>query len=214
MPQNLVDPATFAYFGQPERAGETPDAVAVFTEAYREVQESVGEKYGPSEYPLFVRLRSPPESSEELKHCDEIFAQYLREVALKTNEQYFRLVAKFVILYRECLNKYGWLKLFETNSPQIETEEDKSKPCKAGPAPKITRQILLSAEQINLMKEEYCTANNAEFAPELVNELVALYLSEHNCGLPTTECINLAINICEWLYTNGYTCTKVSIIKK
>ena len=185
---------------------------AAFTEAFSDVQESVGEGHGSDSYPLYLKLKSPMASSEGLQHCDDIFAQYLREVAAKTNEQYFRLVAKFVILYRECLNKYGWLKLFENISPQIETEEDKAKPCKTGP--KITRQILLSSEQITQMKEDYCAANNAEFAPELVNELVALYLAEHNCGLATAECINLTINLCEWLYNNGYTCTKVSIIKK
>lgn len=38
--------------------------------------------------------------------CDEIFYKYLNEVADKVNRDYFLFVFKFVILFRECLNKY------------------------------------------------------------------------------------------------------------
>ena len=42
--------------------------------------------------------------------CDEIFALYLRHVCKQVNETYYRTVLRFVLLYRECLNEYGWLK--------------------------------------------------------------------------------------------------------
>jgi hypothetical protein len=35
---------------------------------------------------------------------------YLRELCKKVNENYYKTVLRFVILYRECLNEYGWLK--------------------------------------------------------------------------------------------------------
>jgi len=53
------------------------------------------------------------EMTEEEKDklaCDEIFALYLRHVSKLVNETYYRTVLRFVLLYRECLNEYGWLK--------------------------------------------------------------------------------------------------------
>jgi flagellar biosynthesis GTPase FlhF len=53
------------------------------------------------------------EMSEEDKDklpCDEIFALYLRHVSKLVNESYYRNVLRFVLLYRECLNEYGWLR--------------------------------------------------------------------------------------------------------
>lgn len=42
--------------------------------------------------------------------CDEIFSLYLRELSKIVNENYYKTVLRFVLLYRECLNEYGWLK--------------------------------------------------------------------------------------------------------
>lgn len=40
--------------------------------------------------------------------ADEIFGLFLREVASKTNETFFKTILKFLLLYRDCLNEYGW----------------------------------------------------------------------------------------------------------
>jgi hypothetical protein len=42
--------------------------------------------------------------------CDEIFSLYLRDLSKRVNENYYKTVLRFIILYRECLNEYGWLK--------------------------------------------------------------------------------------------------------
>ncbi len=42
--------------------------------------------------------------------CDKVFGLYLREIATKVNFNFYKQVMKFVFLYRECLNEYGWLK--------------------------------------------------------------------------------------------------------
>ena len=42
--------------------------------------------------------------------CDEVFSFYLRDVCKHVNESYYRTCLRFVLLYRECLNEYGWLK--------------------------------------------------------------------------------------------------------
>ncbi len=44
---------------------------------------------------------------------DEIFGLYLRDVASKTNEMFYRTMLRFITLYRDCLNEYGWQKLAE-----------------------------------------------------------------------------------------------------
>ena len=50
------------------------------------------------------------EEDKDKMSCDEIFALYLRHVSKQVNESYYRTVLRFVLLYRECLNEYGWLK--------------------------------------------------------------------------------------------------------
>ena len=59
------------------------------------------------------RARQFAEMNEEDKDqlsCDQILALYLRELCKQVNENYYRTVVRFVLLYRECLNEFGWLK--------------------------------------------------------------------------------------------------------
>ena len=48
------------------------------------------------------------EQEKDKLTCDQVFTFYLADVAKKVNHQYFRVVMKFVVLYRECLNEQGW----------------------------------------------------------------------------------------------------------
>lgn len=50
------------------------------------------------------------EVDKDLLTCDEVFSMYLRHVSKQVNENYYRNCLRFVLLYRECLNEYGWLK--------------------------------------------------------------------------------------------------------
>ena len=45
-------------------------------------------------------------NKESSKSCDEIKFEYLKDVVQKTNENYFLFIFKFVILFRECINKF------------------------------------------------------------------------------------------------------------
>ena len=45
-------------------------------------------------------------SKEGTKNCDSIKYDYLRDIASKTNDAYFLFVFKFVLLFRECINKF------------------------------------------------------------------------------------------------------------
>ena len=46
-------------------------------------------------------------------NIDDIFSIYLRDIASKTNEAFYRTMVKFVVLYRDCINEYGWQKKAE-----------------------------------------------------------------------------------------------------
>jgi hypothetical protein len=53
--------------------------------------------------------------------CDEIFYVYLKEVASKTNREYFHFIFKFVVLFRECINKLKRSEKSEENlTPALE----------------------------------------------------------------------------------------------
>ena len=56
--------------------------------------------------------------------CDEVFCLYLRNVCKLVNENYYKNVLRFVLLYRECLNEYGWLKRRETYMEAGMLDED------------------------------------------------------------------------------------------
>ena len=204
------DPTTFEYFSGAERTGETNNPIAILLEAIEEMKGIFTSQYEDiKNNPILEKMKE--DKNENNWSCDEVFVDYLKNVAKKTNALYFKLVCKFVMLYRECLNKYGWLKLFENIAPQIEAE---------GPiqsetnSQKISRHILLTEEQVQMMKDEYSRVNNAEFAPEVSNEFAVLFLPEHSSsGLQSNEGINLLINLAEWMFENGYTCTKISLIK-
>lgn len=57
--------------------------------------------------------------------CDQIFCLYLRDQCKKVNENYYKTILRFVLLYRECMNEYGWIKRRETlNRAKISEEMD------------------------------------------------------------------------------------------
>ena len=74
---------------------------------------------------------------------DEVFALYLFEWSKLTNKSYYRQVIYFTILYRECLNTYGWLK-------------------NIGSHQKVNRNFL----------DEFCLYNTAQLAPTVCNEFL------------------------------------------
>ena len=50
------------------------------------------------------------ECDKDAMSCDDIFSLYLRDLCKHVNENYYKTCLRFVLLYRECLNEYGWLK--------------------------------------------------------------------------------------------------------
>ena len=71
------------------------------------------------------------EEDKDKLTCDEVFALYLRHVSKQVNESYYRTVLRFVLLYRECLNEYGWLKRRDHyHKAYHRDEEDEEEPTK------------------------------------------------------------------------------------
>jgi len=75
---------------------------------------------GSDQEPLFVDQYSKeylnrdssalPEEERSKISCDEVFAIYLYEASKKINPEYYKIMLRFVVSYRECLNRYGWEK--------------------------------------------------------------------------------------------------------
>lgn len=120
-------------------------------------------------------------TNKKLMKADQVFAEFLNNVAKNVNKNYYKQMIKFIFLYRECYNTYG-------------------------------KKI----DNLNINKEdnEYCLANNAELVPDISNDFVTIYLESHKTGLKRIDSIEMTQNFCCWLYTKGYTNSKLTLIKE
>ena len=151
------------------------------------------------EHPLIVKLLSfiqSPKTLDENSKCDEVFAFYLYKVAKYTRQDFFIKVLKFVILFRECLNityKKEILCKLGVPEDEIKTEENGTEGCSS---------------------LEYSEVFNPEDAPDISNEFVTDYLGTDNSlmEIQKEEAIDFTQNLCQWLYDNNYTCSKLSLI--
>ncbi|MDR3737353.1 MAG: hypothetical protein P4L10_17745 [Acidobacteriaceae bacterium] len=148
------------------------------------------------------KIVPPPAKVEEetlqrkkLKKCDETFAEYLDSVAKFVNKESYRQVLNFVFLFRECLNHYG------------------DRLSKNRQEPAAFPSLATNGKPDDGKQEEYCLNNNAEQAPEVSNEFVTLYLDELKVSFEHFNAIDLTQNFCSWLFNNGYTCSKLSLIQ-
>ena len=84
---------------------------------------------------------------------DEILALYLYRMSAKLNQSYYKTVLSVIILFRECLNEYGWGKKIESEGLKLESDE---------------------ALKALIREKEYCQVNNAEHAPEICNDFLTV----------------------------------------
>jgi hypothetical protein len=128
-------------------------------------------------------LEKPLESkSKDTKTCDDCFLEYLNFTKKQTNKTYYTLLLKFAILMRECLN--------------------------------ISRHKDLEQDACN---REYTSLKSAETVPDICNEFVTEFLENNNYfGIfsdnDRNEIIELIQHFCTWLYTNGYTPSRLSLV--
>lgn len=148
----------------------------------------------PSEDASEAKENSSPEINspeKKQKKCDEVFAEYLDIVAKEVNKNCYADVLKFVFLFRECLNHYGEKLMKGKNDDGGQDQVQKNMDG----------------------KEEYCLTHNPEQAPEISNEFVTVYLDEQKSTFGNMDPIELTQNFCGWLFSNGYTCSKLSLIQ-
>lgn len=141
-------------------------------------------KHYPSliENPLLAKIKDNinlEKNDNNEKNCDEVFYEYLKVLASKCNHKYFIFAFKFVVLFRECLNKFK------------QNDSDKSK--------------------------EYTQLYNSDQVPDLCNEFINDFMEGANFfGLNTDEDKNELIEIiqhyCFWLFDNGYTTSRLSLL--
>ena len=61
---------------------------------------------------------------------------------------------------------------------------------------------------------EFCIINNGELLPEICNEFITIYLNDKKdlAGFDRSEAIDYVRHFCHWLFINGHTCSKLSMI--
>jgi hypothetical protein len=143
----------------------------------------------PFEHNMF-KLLLTADSGSSAHTCDGIFIKYLDYIAKLSNKEYFLFAFKFVVLFRECLNRYKSIELENT--------------------------VTVFGEKIELTGiSEFTQFYDAEQAPELCNEFISEYLTANSYfGMSyeyVTEFIEIIQHFCYWLYENNYTSSRLSI---
>ena len=108
-------------------------------------------------------------------------------------------------MFADCLNIYGWQKRAEYECREYYGQYDYEMQFKSR----------LDSFDEYAKSTTYCAVNNCEFAPEVCNEFVTIYLEEpgRNVGMLTrSELIDLTQHLCHWLFTNRLTCSKLTMV--
>ena len=88
------------------------DEVEQTTEREKTSQPVIEEEPVPDQRMQDFMLKT--QEQRDAMTCDEVFCLYLRQISKMVNESYYKQCLRFILLYRECINEYGWLKRRET----------------------------------------------------------------------------------------------------
>lgn len=152
------------------------------------------------------------EKEKQAMSCDEIFALYLNRLAAHVNPDFYLVCLRFVLGYRECLNKYGWEKKAE-NDPTIQDkykEKWQNEPAVVTPPPD---DIAQKGHELKARAGgfDYSTINSAEHAPEVCNEFVTIFVQDRPAmTIEKNLSIDLTRNLCHWLFQETFTTSKVT----
>jgi hypothetical protein len=126
-------------------------------------------------------------------NTDQILLQYLQETSIITNKEYFAFIFKFILLFRDCINKYK----------NIELENS----------------ICVLGENIPPHIKEFTQYYDAEQLPELCNEFLTEYLDSveylnysDSKNETVAEFVKIIQHFCYWLYDNNYTSSKLLLV--
>jgi len=188
------------FFNKDFRIAKENESYDVNTETIPQVFLEIYSKYGgkcfiwPGHYTdhpllkMFLNgVQVTQEEEKNKKTCDEVFYEYLAYCKNLTNKNYFSLTLKFILLMRECLNISRQKEIDSTNGNGANTWR------------------------------EFTSFVNAETVPEICNEFVTDYLENNdyfgiNSESDRNEIIELIQHFCLWLYQNGYTQSRLSLV--
>lgn len=181
----LYNPCNFEYFKHPERIGETKNIKNCINMVFQE---------------LYSQIKSP-----KIKSYNQISEH--------------PLLSRF--------NNFDSI----INLPSLDPENCRcddvffeylvkvSKTCKDDYFYRILKFILLFRECLNYVNKEktgdseYADISNPEDAPEISNEFVTDYMEDDNLfNYSKEEVIDLTQNLCQYMYDNNFTCSKLSLI--
>ena len=93
---------------------------------------------------------------------------YLSYISFRVNQDYFKHVLRFILLYRECLNDLGWQKKYECIA---RNRIEEIKMAEAVKGAKSENESELFKKEVNKAMDaypitgEFCEQCDAEFAP-------------------------------------------------
>ena len=154
----------------------------------------------PEDYPLFNIIYSgnvskaenneskEKENGEEThvaseKNCDQVFYDYLKDSASKCSQNYYIFLFKFVILFRECMNKF---------KPGLNTAE-----------------MQKGVEYTQIKNAESCPDLCNEFITEFLESADYFGMNKDHERLEFIEVIQ---HFCQWLFENKYTSSRLSLL--
>lgn len=150
-----------------------------------------------TDHPVLQLLfnEKPVNKEKNKKVCDDIFYEFLIYVKENSTKTYFILLLKFIILFRECMNKS---KSTEINQPTNLAQN-------------------LASNLSNEHKKEFSSENSAESAPDLCNEFITEFLENNDYfGIEDekdrNEFVDIIQHFCYWLFKNEYTPSRLTLI--
>ena len=93
------------------------------------------------------------EVQKDAMTCDEVFCMYLRDVSKNINENCYKQCLRFILMYRECINEFGWLKRSETYARAGMLHEDS-----------LLRKLKVQEEELERAAKEEDEENSEEKA--------------------------------------------------
>ena len=150
----------------------------------------------PLYYKLTEQLRLGRHSpiKEDIKNCDDAFACYLKYCSERVNADFFRIIWKYIILYREAFNQYGPDKYVSEDSTQQWEKE------------------YYSALHKKFYEKSFSELVGTEFLPDIANELYIFFQSYYlKLGITKDQVKEITLNFTSWLNKNGLTTAKVTL---
>jgi hypothetical protein len=138
--------------------------------------------------PIFHKLKelkevkesnnTPNNVNNKNKNCDEVFSEYVSEVSSKANKSYCLFSLKFVLLFRECINKF---------------------------------------KGVQVDNKDFTETNNPDPVPDLCNEFITEFMENSdffgmNSEEEKNEFIEIIQHFCFWLFNNGYTSSRLTLL--